>query len=138
MTLSEAIRLGALLKPQRVLDFESDDASCALRAAADAVGLTGYPIPYTELWRKFDVLHKWAACPVDGCWSVVYVDAPIAHVIMHLNDQHEWTRERIADWVEGFELEPEGRSAKVREEIPNDVPPDHVPPCGVLAGPITG
>ncbi len=37
-------------------------------------------------------------CPVVGC---IMCDPPavIDFIIRHLNDQHEWTREQIADWL---------------------------------------
>lgn len=31
------------------------------------------------------------SCPVSG---------PISNIVMHLNDLHEWTRGRIADWLD--------------------------------------
>jgi hypothetical protein len=39
-------------------------------------------------------------CPVCSCVRMVCrTDA----MIVHLNDEHEWTREAIADWVETIE-----------------------------------
>lgn len=32
-------------------------------------------------------------------------DRPVAEVIMHLNDQHRWTREQIADWLETLPID---------------------------------
>ena len=34
-------------------------------------------------------------------------------LITHLNDDHKWTREAIADWVEGIEREQEQAAAIV-------------------------
>jgi hypothetical protein len=35
-------------------------------------------------------------CPVDGCKKRLLLSA----MIVHLNDHHQWSRERIADWLE--------------------------------------
>jgi hypothetical protein len=40
-----------------------------------------------------------AICPC-GC---IQEELPLGLMIMHLNDRHRWTRERIADWVETVE-----------------------------------
>lgn len=38
-----------------------------------------------------------AACPVDDC---NHKDALLKYAIIHLNDDHKWTREEIADWLD--------------------------------------
>lgn len=53
-------------------------------------------------------------CPEDGC-AVKYILTPsnrnIMHMIIHFNDDHGWSREAIADWLEleserqGFSIE---------------------------------
>ena len=103
MRLSEAIRLGAMLKSQ---GFNGDDVvhSCALRAAADAIGLADFKqgrrriLDYAQLRCVFPILNEQRICPVLPHYS----DDMLA-VIWHLNDDHRWTRERIADWVETVE-----------------------------------
>jgi hypothetical protein len=97
MRLSEAIRLGAMLHPQafqslRVIDMDTGAVvrTCALGAAEQA----GYNI---ERESAEESLQRCPACPpVPFFWSVNMV-------IAHLNDDHRWTRERIADWVETLE-----------------------------------
>ena len=37
-----------------------------------------------------------AAVAVDGCKKRLLLSA----MIVHLNDHHEWSREKIADWLE--------------------------------------
>lgn len=104
MKLSEAIRLGAMLRPQqafRTLFDPETGASCALGAAAEAMGLLD-----TTQWNAFvgtgkgPPEWKWIAerpyrrCPV-GCAR----RDDVQELVIHLNNVHRWTRERIADWV---------------------------------------
>jgi hypothetical protein len=118
MKLSDAIRLGARLRPTQAfwVTFERKlNATCALGAAADAVGIldtevrNGYTGKAPEEWRP--IVIQRATCPdcheefrqVDSC-------------IIHLNNEEHWTRERIADWVEIYEHKamrprPEGEAA---------------------------
>lgn len=101
MRLSEAIRLGAMLRPQARLYWFHEGGSCALGAAAEAVGIAIYPDTFTQVgpvpreWIWINGLK--AACPVCGDCD----DAQ--ETIKHLNNDHRWTRERIADWVETLE-----------------------------------
>jgi hypothetical protein len=140
MRLSEAIRLGAMSKPQgfkslngsvgRPIVFSlfgethigtiQEPATCALGAAMDAAGCfhggevvtasedeprvrgvikagTQYVMvqPLDE-WRQ--VLSDVALCPVCQRGGLI-----VQEVIQHINDDHRWTREQIADWVEGRE-----------------------------------
>lgn len=98
MRLSEAIRLGSMLKPQRQFGNGPllDDASCAIEAAADAIGWRmGDQMP--ESWRRVTVPSR--ACPVCG------KERDTARVMaLCLNDTHGWSREQIADWVETIEI----------------------------------
>ena len=118
MKLSEAIRLGAMMKPQAFGDLiGAHGGTCALMAALEAAG-----IPQTQYegtgrvsngreqvasprlvwvipaeWRS--VMHaKHATCPECGSDQVY-----IGYLIPHLNDAHYWTREQIADFVESIE-----------------------------------
>lgn len=96
MTLSEAIRLGSMLHPQgfaRFHGYSHDQASivtCALGAAEDA----GYRIV------DMPILRMAATCPASEWCRVCHC---VYDVIIHLNDEHRWTREAIADWVETIE-----------------------------------
>ncbi len=118
MRLSEAIRLGATMKPQAFTQH-SIGGSCALKAAADAMSLTSAVtcIPYAELEEVFPVLSLAVACPL----CPVRNDARLSNAYMmdtvwHLNDQHFWTRESIADFVELHEPLPEPASAEEHAE----------------------
>lgn len=96
MKLSEAIRLGATLRPQVRGVTRNARGSCALGAALEAIGVDG---TYTDVLDHFPISRRYVACPVD------YVEHVLVGVIRMLNDDHGWSRERIADWVETFEQE---------------------------------
>ncbi len=92
MKLSEAIRLGSMLKPQGFgLFFDMDELSCALTAARDAAGDRGWV-------EKYPFLYKSMACLYPECGECGSSLAVI--IAIHLNDRHRWTREQIADYVE--------------------------------------
>jgi hypothetical protein len=137
MKLSEAIRLGAMLRPQAFGGFfgfehvvpkgkcarmlarlglrEMDLAlsSCALGAAIESVGGDASICSRAHgLLDRFEIL--WGGrirCP-----------ACIAHrvnafsLIYHLNDEHRWTRERIASWVATIEASRESCAAVAPQE----------------------
>jgi len=129
MKLSEAIRLGAMLKPQAREDLiqETFDAStgklvvatCALGAALDAVGLIPengwrdccYNVLVTELWP---ILRSTAEEPCIPLWNK----------ITRLNDDEGWSREAIADYVEKLENVQELRQKALAEAFePTPVTP---------------
>ena len=134
--LSEAIRLGSMIRPQTygrlygardvpivgdVLGLRQERvASCALGAAyeaagcpsktitavADAVG-TREPVKAGAAAIMVTVPPQWtwslgaaASCPMCDRRDVVI------RLIAHLNDEHLWSRERVADWIETLEGAP--------------------------------
>lgn len=101
MRLSEAIRLGAMLKPQAFGTLWRGVGSCALGAAYDALGCAPFEFP-REIERF--AAQTIAVCPAcESCWGPWPPLSGVA-VIGHLNDDHRWTREQIADWVARVEL----------------------------------
>lgn len=130
MKLSEAIRLGAMLKPQAYTAvLVKGSSTCALGAAYDAVGLLGeghYSIDcYGVILKAFPLLAR-DIVPCPACGLVPSGDEDdLADNISHLNDNHRWTRERIADWVATIEAAQEiGSPASinaVREETGSPV-----------------
>ncbi len=110
MSLSEAIRLGAMMRSQAFRTLFTNDGACALGAALLAIGAA----PAVR-----SVLGRWP-------WAfVVSVDCPscarsrlVCQVIAHLNDDHRWARERIGAWVAGIE--------------PTDAQPPEDPPGGTM------
>ena len=99
MTLSDAIRIGAMLSPQG-FDGRMDGVTrCALAAASDAIGLhRGVWVKYGALIERFPILTQPAIYPC-GC----HADVDVESIICHLNDTCHWSREAIADWVQTLE-----------------------------------
>jgi hypothetical protein len=97
MRLSDAIQLGAMITPQAFRALFKGDGACALGAALLAVGVS----------------PEEARCAVRKRWSwafAVSVNCPscgrsrlVCQVIVHLNDDHRWAREKIGAWVAGIE-----------------------------------
>lgn len=113
--LAEAIRHGAKRRPEQAFGhyFEGRRASCALGAAyegmyrlPDEVG----PLLPKRLERLFECLEGTIrSCP-EGCKKRLI----LAAMIIHLNDDHHWDRERIATWVaaNGERKLPDSEAAK--------------------------
>ena len=116
MRLSEAIRLGAMLSGQARGAFfterNGETATCALGAAANAVGTTE-PV-LLRLSKHWPILYS--VVPSDEL-PAEFTASPspqrLAEVIMTLNDVHRWTRTEIADWVSGFEKRRGGGCAEL-------------------------
>jgi hypothetical protein len=102
LELAAAIRLGAARRPVQAYGnyFEGRRSSCALGAAYEGI----YRLPELaeslrprHLERLFDCLENTIRnCP-EGCRKRL----PLGPLIVHLNDDHQWSRERIAGWVAG-------------------------------------
>jgi len=115
MLLSEAIRLGAMLRPQGRGNnsiLTASPRSCAIGAALQAIGekvtsMNGYAV-FRERWA---LANEVSGCPECSC----RYDG-LVNTIFHLNDMHDWTRERISDWVEQQERERGLIPAPVAEE----------------------
>jgi hypothetical protein len=110
--LAEAILTGAERRPRQSFGtyFGPEGGSCALGAAYDGV----YRLPETvrgthptRMDRFFHCLENVSKrCPA-GCRKQV----PIAALIVHLNDDHRWTREQIAAWLRGAPLRPKAEAS---------------------------
>lgn len=105
MKLSEAIRLGAMLRPQGYYAMSDDGRTCAYGAAYEAVG---FVIDDETRWPAAELIYATfpliavLTMPCPECGQ----DAPApGMVVTHLNDRHRWTREDIADWVETIEAQ---------------------------------
>jgi hypothetical protein len=98
--LAEAILHGTESRPDQAFGhyFEGRRASCALGAAYE--GMYWLPrdagnIRAVKLERLFDCLENTLrSCP-EGCKKRL----ALGSMILHLNDDHQWTREKIAAWV---------------------------------------
>lgn len=115
LKLSEAIRLGAMLKPQAFDALVSGEGgkggSCAIGAAIEAFG-----IEMDEF--ACDLLAARVSFPVVGCPCCLAAGfGKKLDVIMHLNDVHRLTREQIADWV--ATIEPQTETAEPEVSLPS-------------------
>jgi hypothetical protein len=100
--LAEAIRFGARRRSEQAFGdyYQGTHASCALGAAYEGlyrlpeeVGQL-HPKRLDRLWQCLEGTIR--ACP-EGCRKRLI----LAAMIIHLNDDHRWDRERIAVWVAG-------------------------------------
>ena len=100
--LASFIREGAQRRPEQAYGdyFKGENASCALGAAYDGMyrmrGDVGKTRPTKDLDRVFNCLESTIRpCPAEGCTKRL----GLAVIIVHLNDDHCWSREQIAAWV---------------------------------------
>lgn len=117
--LSEAMREGAKQRPQAFGEYrliEEHNGSlvsctCALGAAYE--GMTGElpPAPPSTLWEdgclvERILLRKTGISRLDRIVSPAepIVMGFVFEIVSSLNDDHRWTREKIADWLESHGL----------------------------------
>lgn len=123
MKLSEAMRLGAMIRPQCFNELFANfglpsEESCALGAAIEGAGLKkGNKIWDNELplaWKN--LLARPARCPICHGSEIVHA------IVVHLNNEHHWTRERIAtEFVEPIERQLEANRAPSGTEQPEPI-----------------
>jgi hypothetical protein len=110
MKLSDAIRKGSKLNPQGfgTLKFSMDGRTCALGAALDGIEYAFDPSAlHMKAIRKSwpEVMNK-AVCPCHKEKPKKFPDCGVpdslSHIIVHLNDDHKWTREAIAEWIDSL------------------------------------
>jgi hypothetical protein len=103
--LASFIRAGASRRPEQAYGdyFKGQRASCALGAAYE--GMYRLPRqadgvkPTKDLEWFFDCLEGTVrSCPAEGCRKRL----TLAAIIVHLNDDHRWSREQIATWLESI------------------------------------
>lgn len=99
--LAQAIMTGISRRPVQSFGdyFGENGGSDALGAAYEGIFLLPRDVRgfHPRVWRLFDFLESTARrCPA-GCRKHL----PIAALMVHLNDDHVWTRERIAEWLRG-------------------------------------
>jgi hypothetical protein len=98
--LARAILTGVKRRPKQSFGeyFGENGGSDALGAAYEGMFLLPRDVRgfHPRMWRLFDFLESAPRhCPA-GCRKFL----PIAALMVHLNDDHEWPRERIAAWIE--------------------------------------
>lgn len=105
--LAKAIRLGAARRPQCFGSyFDERGGPCALGAAYDGmyelprqVRKPGEIVP-RHLERLFTCLEDVVKrCPETADGAACRKRLPLGAMIVHLNDDHGWTREQIAEWL---------------------------------------
>lgn len=118
MTLSDAMRLGAAMVPQAfgdsiVRNGETITAACAW--AAISIGIGDARLHPNLIAVRFPELLQPADCPAECGHQGYFGGLPtLEELITHLNDDHRWTREQIADWIDT--LKPENENA-AKEKI---------------------
>jgi len=103
--LAAFIRAGAERRPDQAYGdyYRGTSASCALGAAYE--GMYRLPAemsggrPTSDLDWFFDCLEgSVRRCPAESCKKAL----SLASILVHLNDEHRWSREEIALWLEGL------------------------------------
>lgn len=124
MKLSEAIRLGAMMTKQCYGPYSEDRsvfvtrlmgqvigervacATCAMGGALLAVGQEDRLRRCTDDVHPEEVFPVLSVCAPSPAYHTRPVgDGSVFSVIVDLNDEHQWSRERIADWVETVEAQ---------------------------------
>lgn len=114
MKLSEAIEKGAQLRPQAFGAYytgtsRADACSCAIGAAYEAT-FPACPLAHDAVVLGFEGLV--ATYPLLGdddkifcpeCAGAEVKQDNLCNILIHLNDDHRWTREEIATYVRRFE-----------------------------------
>ena len=98
--LAEAIRFGARRRSEQAFGeyYQGRHASCALGAAYE--GLYRLPEEVGELHpKRLDRLWECLEGTIRTCPEGCRKRLILAAMIIHLNDDHHWDRERIATWV---------------------------------------
>lgn len=108
-TLSAAIRAGAKLLPKvtgclTATTREGHPGTCAIGAGLHALTSKVPEDSETEyrfISTVFRYLNEDVKCPDVGCRVE---PLSVMQMVIHLNDgAHEWSREKIADWLEEWE-----------------------------------
>ena len=86
--LAEAIRRGCVARPIQAFGsmWVGENAACALGAAIEA-----------HFAGRHDAARE---CPDCGAPAMHGFGPKSLCLLAHLNDDHRWTRERIADWLD--------------------------------------
>ena len=101
--LASFIRDGIRRRPDQAFGdyYRGRSASCALGAAYEAMyRLPDDPSgqhPTRDLDWFFECLDTVKRCPAEGCKKRLF----LAALIVHLNDDHRWTRDDVATWLAG-------------------------------------
>ena len=111
----EALRLGAMIRPQVKYALFKDGGSCAGGAIMEAAGIVQYDgsaMFFVNMDRlmmtreMFPVLDMLVRGPEESDYFLKYTyPGSVWEHIVNMNNLYGWTRERIADWLEPIERE---------------------------------
>lgn len=121
--LAEAIRIGAIGQKQisgRLTD--GGDGKCAIGAVFRTLGWWDGTYPLWDTYSRLvlegafpGISDMTCLCPYQiQLQEEVRVPYPVIQLIVHLNDDHHWTFDQIADWVDSLDI-------KVKAEISEEV-----------------
>lgn len=98
MKLWKAIVKGSKLRPQTFFALKNEFGTCALGAAIDGGGVIGNSM--FTLMEKFPLARILQSMPCSniGCPDPACLGNTMP-IIPHLNDDHKWSREAIAEWI---------------------------------------
>ncbi len=99
MKLSEAMRIGAKIRPQAYNVFfdriDGEFCSCAFGAVLEAeIGFLDQCELLSIRLEQIHNIHEYIIDPILNIQSSIY------RVVTFLNDTEKWTREAIADYLE--------------------------------------
>lgn len=131
MRLSEAILLGSTLSKQGFgPEALYQEERCAIGAALQALNVQVHHgstcFGYAAIHKEYPELKDLRpSCPAGHCNIALDHGSNAISVIWHLNDIHEWSRERIAEWVSTIEPQPvEELREEADEVLAAYLPPD--------------
>lgn len=104
MKLSDAILLGSIGTVQAFGKFYDDGKTCAMGAGLSAIGKLVCDFSYKNFYNEQEAWPYCASiakCP-ECCDDWI---RRLRDVVAHLNNEHTWTRPRIAAWVAEKERE---------------------------------
>ncbi len=110
--LATRMREGSRKAPQGFEDYYDrlTGGVCALAAVALETGTFAVLSDLEEgdivdeiLERSYpSLLERFVPCPAPDCDGFERDGQRLRELIAHLNDEHRWTREAIADWLESI------------------------------------
>lgn len=88
---------------------DGDGGTCAMGAVMTGLGYVINAHDWYEAFKRmqseFPELMNDASCPECGPIASMWGKVPtLMDVIMHLNDRHKWSRQRIAEWLSGSRI----------------------------------
>jgi hypothetical protein len=114
MKLSEAIERGARLRPQAFGAYftgntRADACSCVIGAAYEAtfaemsLAHDGVVNDFERLVARYPLLGRDEKIFCPECAGADVKRENLCNLLIHLNDDHKWTREEVAGYVRSFE-----------------------------------